>query len=221
MARTDGKQAAATCAACETGRPAPDRCSGVCVPCKAAGLAGPRAAVSIDHCAAHGSFTTCTYPLPCPLQTGKLRGTTLGPTLRGIYHTEGLPGLFRGNGASVLRIVPYAAVHFWCYEHYRRLLVAAEVLGAQVRLGRLGWGAWPRHDALRSAGSGHGLEAGVSRMEAQLAVLCSFMWDIFVSATHPVLSCSPQLCRSTVCRLPWTCWPALQRVALLCFSHTH
>lgn len=72
---------------------------------------------------------------PCCLQTGKLQGASLGPTLRSIYSTEGLPGLFRGNGASVLRIVPYAAVHFWCYEHYRRLLVAAEVLGAQVRLG--------------------------------------------------------------------------------------
>jgi solute carrier family 25 protein 16 len=83
---------------------------------------------------AGGAAKTAVAPLERAkilFQTGKLRGAALGPTLRGIYGTEGLPGLFRGNGASVLRIVPYAAVHFWCYEHYRRLLVAAEVLGAQ------------------------------------------------------------------------------------------
>lgn len=127
-----------------------------------------------------------TRPLPFPLQTGKLRNASLGPTLSHIYRSgkappldsplyttrqlrkapvhaclsrprpasshlgahccaddllpcprscppaEGLPGLFRGNGASVLRIVPYAAVHYWAYEHYRRLLVSAGALGAQV-----------------------------------------------------------------------------------------
>ncbi|KAL4433457.1 hypothetical protein ABPG77_010310 [Micractinium sp. CCAP 211/92] len=64
-------------------------------------------------------------------QTGKLRNASLGHTLSHIYRSEGLPGLFRGNGASVLRIVPYAAVHYWAYEHYRRQLVAAGALGAQ------------------------------------------------------------------------------------------
>ena len=89
-------------------------------------------------------FSSAIPRPPCRLQTGKLQGASLGPTLRGIYSTEGLPGLFRGNGASVLRIVPYAAVHFWCYEHYRRLLVAAEVLGAQVRMGAgLQWSFMP------------------------------------------------------------------------------
>ncbi|KAL4451675.1 hypothetical protein ABPG75_007337 [Micractinium tetrahymenae] len=68
-------------------------------------------------------------------QTGKLRNASLGPTLSHIYRTEGLPGLFRGNGASVLRIVPYAAVHYWAYEHYRRLLVSAGALGAQEHRG--------------------------------------------------------------------------------------
>ena len=33
--------------------------------------------------------------------------------------------LCRGNGASVLRIVPYAALHFGAYEHYRQVLVEA------------------------------------------------------------------------------------------------
>ncbi len=31
----------------------------------------------------------------------------------------------RGNGASVLRIVPYAALHFAAYERYRRALLVA------------------------------------------------------------------------------------------------
>lgn len=30
---------------------------------------------------------------------------------------------YRGNGASVLRIIPYAALHFSAYEHYRDVLV--------------------------------------------------------------------------------------------------
>ena len=78
-------------------------------------------------------------PAPTPTaahspQTGKLRGASLGPTLAHLYASEGLPGLFRGNGASVLRIVPYAASHFYAYEHYRRLLVDLRVLGVQVRV---------------------------------------------------------------------------------------
>lgn len=36
----------------------------------------------------------------------------------------------RGNGASVLRIVPYAAIHFTAYESYRKALVR---LGAEAR----------------------------------------------------------------------------------------
>lgn len=93
-------------------------------------------------CLAARHSCECTG-LPVLLQTGKLQGAALGPTLRSIYSSEGLPGLFRGNGASVLRIVPYAAVHFWCYEHYRRLLVAAEVLGAQVSSLRFSAGVYP------------------------------------------------------------------------------
>lgn len=42
-----------------------------------------------------------------------------------IQHEIGTPLLCRGNGASVLRIVPYAALHFGAYEHYREVLVKA------------------------------------------------------------------------------------------------
>lgn len=60
--------------------------------------------------------------LPC-IQTGRLHHTGVFPTMHSILKVEGVPGLFRGNGASVLRIIPYSAVHFGLYEQYRRLIV--------------------------------------------------------------------------------------------------
>ncbi|EFJ14794.1 hypothetical protein SELMODRAFT_156440 [Selaginella moellendorffii] len=44
-------------------------------------------------------------------------------SLRHIHKTEGFWGLYRGNGAAVIRIVPYAALHFMTYERYRQWLV--------------------------------------------------------------------------------------------------
>lgn len=69
---------------------------------------------------------TCVAPLErCKIlfQTGKLHSGGVSTTLASILRSEGAKGLFRGNGASVLRIVPYAAIHFGLYEEYRRLLV--------------------------------------------------------------------------------------------------
>ncbi|KVH88134.1 Mitochondrial carrier domain-containing protein [Cynara cardunculus var. scolymus] len=40
-------------------------------------------------------------------------------SLKRLLKHEGLPGFYKGNGASVLRIVPYAALHFMTYEQYR------------------------------------------------------------------------------------------------------
>lgn len=40
-------------------------------------------------------------------------------SLRKILQNEGVLGFYKGNGASVLRIVPYAALHFMTYEQYR------------------------------------------------------------------------------------------------------
>lgn len=37
--------------------------------------------------------------------------------------TEGVLGFYRGNGASVARIVPYAALHYMAYEQYRRWII--------------------------------------------------------------------------------------------------
>ncbi|OVA11346.1 Mitochondrial carrier protein [Macleaya cordata] len=40
-----------------------------------------------------------------------------------IANTEGILGFYRGNGASVARIVPYAALHYMAYEQYRRWII--------------------------------------------------------------------------------------------------
>ena len=57
-------------------------------------------------------------------QTGSAGRRPVGALLANIARQEGFTGWYRGNGASVLRVFPYAALHFWAYEHYRRLLVA-------------------------------------------------------------------------------------------------
>ncbi|CAI9780401.1 unnamed protein product [Fraxinus pennsylvanica] len=40
-----------------------------------------------------------------------------------IAKTEGVLGFYRGNGASIARIVPYAALHYMAYEQYRRWII--------------------------------------------------------------------------------------------------
>ncbi|GAA0154537.1 mitochondrial carrier protein [Lithospermum erythrorhizon] len=40
-------------------------------------------------------------------------------SLRRLLNHEGVRGFYKGNGASVLRIVPYAALHYMTYEQYR------------------------------------------------------------------------------------------------------
>ncbi|XP_058067932.1 mitochondrial carrier protein CoAc2 [Magnolia sinica] len=44
-------------------------------------------------------------------------------SFRKIAKTEGLLGFYKGNGASVARIVPYAALHYMAYEQYRRWII--------------------------------------------------------------------------------------------------
>lgn len=39
-----------------------------------------------------------------------------------IYRNEGLLGYYKGNGAMMVRIFPYAAIQFMSYEQYKRLL---------------------------------------------------------------------------------------------------
>ncbi|XP_054793526.1 mitochondrial carrier protein CoAc1-like [Prosopis cineraria] len=63
-----------------------------------------------------------------PLERVKILWQTRTPGFHslGVYQSlskltknEGLPGLYKGNGASVIRIIPYAALHFMTYERYK------------------------------------------------------------------------------------------------------
>uniref|UniRef100_A0A2N9FV97 Mitochondrial carrier protein n=1 Tax=Fagus sylvatica TaxID=28930 RepID=A0A2N9FV97_FAGSY len=47
----------------------------------------------------------------------------LSGSFKKIAKTEGIMGFYRGNGASVARIVPYAALHYMAYEQYRRWII--------------------------------------------------------------------------------------------------
>ncbi|KAJ4833802.1 Mitochondrial carrier protein CoAc1 [Turnera subulata] len=55
------------------------------------------------------------------LQTRTEGFQTLGvfQSLKKLLKHEGVRGFYKGNGASVVRIVPYAALHFMTYEQYR------------------------------------------------------------------------------------------------------
>ncbi|XP_028807046.1 mitochondrial carrier protein CoAc1 isoform X1 [Neltuma alba] len=63
-----------------------------------------------------------------PLERVKILWQTRTPGFHslGVYQSlsklmknEGLPGLYKGNGASVVRVIPYAALHFMTYERYK------------------------------------------------------------------------------------------------------
>ncbi len=42
--------------------------------------------------------------------------------LASIYRTEGYRGFYKGNGAQMLRVFPYAGVQFFVYEHAKQVL---------------------------------------------------------------------------------------------------
>ncbi|XP_072961770.1 mitochondrial carrier protein CoAc1-like [Typha angustifolia] len=52
-------------------------------------------------------------------RTEGFRSLGIFQSLRKLKQHEGILGFYKGNGASVLRIVPYAALHFMTYEQYR------------------------------------------------------------------------------------------------------
>ncbi|KAL3498379.1 hypothetical protein ACH5RR_041111 [Cinchona calisaya] len=74
--------------------------------------------------AAGGFAKTAVAPLERTkilLQTRTARFQSLGVyhSLKKLMRHEGVKGFYKGNGASVLRIIPYAALHFMTYEQYR------------------------------------------------------------------------------------------------------
>nr|GLL37972.1 graves disease carrier protein [Ipomoea trifida] len=52
-------------------------------------------------------------------RTEGYRSLGVSQSLKKLLQQEGFVGFYKGNGASVLRIVPYAALHFMTYERYR------------------------------------------------------------------------------------------------------
>uniref|UniRef100_A0A7C9ESL1 Uncharacterized protein n=1 Tax=Opuntia streptacantha TaxID=393608 RepID=A0A7C9ESL1_OPUST len=52
-------------------------------------------------------------------RTEGFRSIGVYQSLKKVLNHEGVQGLYKGNGASVLRIVPYAALHYMTYEQYR------------------------------------------------------------------------------------------------------
>ncbi|XP_008775917.2 mitochondrial carrier protein CoAc1 [Phoenix dactylifera] len=78
--------------------------------------------------AAGGFSKTAVAPLErvkILLQTRTEEFKSLGifQSLRKLKQHDGILGFYKGNGASVLRIVPYAALHFMTYEQYRCWIV--------------------------------------------------------------------------------------------------
>ncbi|XP_048228046.1 mitochondrial carrier protein CoAc1 isoform X2 [Ricinus communis] len=74
--------------------------------------------------AAGGIAKTAVAPLERTkilLQTRTEGFQSLGvsQSLKKLFKHEGILGFYKGNGASVIRIVPYAALHFMTYEQYR------------------------------------------------------------------------------------------------------
>lgn len=44
-----------------------------------------------------------------------------------IYNHDGIPGLYQGHSATLLRIFPYAAIKFVCYEQYRSHIIPSDL----------------------------------------------------------------------------------------------
>uniref|UniRef100_A0A1D1XUZ2 Graves disease carrier protein n=1 Tax=Anthurium amnicola TaxID=1678845 RepID=A0A1D1XUZ2_9ARAE len=86
------------------------------------------APVFVRELIAGGASGACSKTAVAPLERVKiiLQTRTEGFQSLGVYQSlkkikehDGILGFYKGNGASVLRIVPYAALHFMAYEQYR------------------------------------------------------------------------------------------------------
>jgi hypothetical protein len=44
-------------------------------------------------------------------------------SLKKFYNTQGIPGLFKGNSAALIRIFPFSAVEFYSFEFYKNILI--------------------------------------------------------------------------------------------------
>lgn len=80
----------------------------------------------------------------------------VGQSLKKLLKHEGVLGFYKGNGASVIRIVPYAALHYMTYEQYRSWLL----------------GNYP------NLGSGSHIDLLAGSASGGTAVLCTYPLDL-------------------------------------------
>jgi hypothetical protein len=90
------------------------------------------------------------------IKHGNFQSMGVCRSLSCIAKTEGLRGLYKGNGASVLRIVPYAALHFAAYEQYRHWII----------------------DGVPAAGTGPVVDLVAGSLAGGTAVLCTYPLDL-------------------------------------------
>lgn len=67
-------------------------------------------------------YLTCACPLSNPVNSQSFSFLKAFEYLVKNYKTDGLLSLWRGNTATMARIVPYAAIQFASYEQYKQLL---------------------------------------------------------------------------------------------------
>jgi len=70
---------------------------------------------------------TCVSPLErvkilYQIQISSAKDRSLRETFKNIYQKEGFRGFLNGNGANIVRIVPYSAIQFASYEFFTQLL---------------------------------------------------------------------------------------------------
>lgn len=89
-------------------------------------------------------------------RTEAFRSLGVFQSMKKILKHEGVGGFYKGNGASVIRIVPYAALHFMTYEQYR----------CWILNNYPAWGSGPVIDLLAGSAAGG------------TAVLCTYPLDL-------------------------------------------
>lgn len=48
-------------------------------------------------------------------------------TLRAVPKKEGFLGLYKGNGAMMVRIFPYGAIQFMAFDNYKKVLCTVQM----------------------------------------------------------------------------------------------
>ncbi|CAK9209664.1 unnamed protein product [Sphagnum troendelagicum] len=90
------------------------------------------------------------------IKHGNFQSMGVWRSLMCILKTEGPRGFYKGNGASVMRIVPYAALNFAAYEQYRHWIL----------------------EGYPAAGTGPVVDLVAGSLAGGTAVLCTYPLDL-------------------------------------------